>query len=126
MKSGIHNDNNDNNNVTVMSPDELDIKDEDMEKIKVPETQEVTLDVTGTIYYKKTPGSTTAIVSFVLSDVPVNTPEENIKGYAVNALHDALLKEAVIKCRVGSNIMLQVTDDISRILIESVTIRKGE
>lgn len=117
MKGGVQ------DNVTVMSPDELDIKDEDMEKMK---TQEVTVDVTGTIYYKRTSGSTTAIVSFVLSDVPVDTPEDNIKGYAVNALHDALLKEAIIKCRVGSNVMLQATDDISRILIENVTVKKGE
>lgn len=110
-------------NVTVMSPDELDIKDEDLKKM---ETQEVTIDVTGTIYYKRTPGGTTTTVSFVLSDVPVNTPEESIKGYAVNALHDALLKENIIKCRVGTNVMLQATDDISRIIIENVTVRKGE
>ena len=110
-------------NVTVMSPDELDIKDEDLKKM---ETKEVTIDVTGTIYYKGTPGGTTAVVSFVLSDVPVNTPDESLKGYAVNALHDALLKEEIIKCKVGTNVMLQATDDISRVFIENVTVRKGE
>ena len=110
-------------NVTVMSPDELDIKDEDLKKM---ETQEVTLDVTGTIYYKGTPGGTTAMVSFMLSEVPKNTPDETLKGYAVNALHDALIKESIIKCRVGTNVMLQATDDISRVFIENVTVRKGE
>lgn len=118
MKNGVQHD-----NVTVMSPDELDIKDEDMKKMG---TQEVAIDVSGTIYYKRIPGGTTAIVSFVLSEVPKDTSEESIKGYAINALHDALVKEAFIKCRVGTTVMLQATDDISRVLIEKVTVRKGE
>lgn len=108
--------------ITVMSPEELDIKDEDMKKM---ETQEVTLDVNVRLYFKHCE-SDKGVISFVLSDVPKNTPEENIKGYAVNALHDALIKEEFLKCKVGTGIMLIASGDISRVFIENVAIRKGE
>ena len=114
---------NDDENVTVMSPDELDIKDEDLKNV---ETQEVTVDVTGTVYYKRIPGGATVTVSFALANVPVDIPDENLKGHAINALHDALIKEEVIKCKTGTTVMLQATDDISRVLIENITVRKGE
>ena len=109
-------------NVTVMSPDELDIKDEDLKKM---ETKEVTLDVNVQLYFKHCE-SHKGVISFVLSDVPVNTPDETLKGYAINALHDALLKEEFLKCKVGTGVMLLASDDVSRVLIENVAVRKGE
>ena len=108
--------------ITVMSPDELDIKDEDLKKM---ETQEVTLDVNVQIYFKHCE-SHKGVISFILSDVPAKTPEAQLKGYAVNALHDALLKEEFLKCRVGAGVMLLASDDVSRVLIEEVTVKKGE
>lgn len=109
-------------NVTVMSPDELDIKDEDLKKM---ETKEVTLDVNVQLYFKHCE-SHKGMISFVLSDVPVNTPDETLRGYAVNALHDALLKEEFLKCKVGAGVMLAASDDVSRVLVENVAVRKGK
>mgnify|MGYP007013925020 CR=1 FL=1 len=109
-------------NVTVMSADELDIKDEDLKKM---ETKEVTLDVNVQLYFKHCE-SHKGVISFVLSDVPVNTPDETLKGYAINALHDALLKEEFLKCKVGTGVMLLASGDVSRVLIENVAVRKGE
>ena len=121
MKNGVH---GINNNVTVMSPEELNIRDEDVAKVE-KETKEVTLDVSVQLYFKHCE-SHEGVISFILSDVPKNTPEDNLKGYAVNALHDALIKEELLKCKIGTGIMLVASDDVSRVLIENVTVRKGE
>lgn len=114
MKNGVH------DNVTVMSPDELDIKDEDMEKMK---TTEVTLDVKIQVYFKHCE-SCKAIITFAIAEVPVNFSEPQIRGSAIDALHDALVKEQFIKCKVDKSIMLFATDDISRIIIDDVVIIK--
>lgn len=111
-----------NDNITVMSPDELDIKDEDVKKM---ETQEVTLDVK--VYISsKTNDPSRGIISFILSDVPKDTPEGNLKGYAINALQDAIVKEEFIKFKDSTGVSLFAADDISKITVEEVTVRKGE
>ena len=112
--------------ITVMSPEELNIRDEDVAKMKIEkETMEVTLDVNVQLYFKHCEACK-GVISFALSDVPVNEPEAQIKGYAVSGLHDALLKEAFLKCKVGTWVMLVASDDISRVVIEDVTVKKGE
>lgn len=116
MKNGVQ------ENVTVMSPDELDIRDED---IKKTETQEVTLDVK--VYISsKTNDPSRGIISFILSDVPKDTPEDNLKGYAINALQEAIVKEEFIKFKDSTGVSLFAADDISKITVEEVTVRKGE
>ena len=109
-------------NVTVMSPDELDIKDEDLKKM---ETHEVTLDVKVYIC-SKTNDPSRGIISFILSDVPKNTPDDNLKGYAINALQDAMVKEEFIKFKDSTGVSLFAADDISKITVEEVAVRKGE
>jgi predicted HTH domain antitoxin len=109
-------------NVTVMSPEELDIKDDDMEKMR---TEEVTLDVNVQLYFKHCE-SCLVTISFSLADVPVSTSEAELKGSIVNALHDAFVNEDFIKCKAGSRIMLFAPEDVSRLIIEDIKIRKGE
>ena len=112
--------------ITVMSPEELNIRDEDVAKMKIEkETMEVTLDVNVQLYFKHCE-SDKVVISFALSDVPVNEPEDKLKGYAINALQEAMIKEEFIRCKIGSMIMLVASDDISRVVIEEVAIRKGE
>ena len=116
MKNGVH------DNVTVMSADELNIRDEDIKKM---ETQEVTLDVK--VYISsKTNDPSRGIISFILSDVPANEPEDKLKGYAINALQEAMVKEEFIKFKDSTGVSLFAADDISKVTIEEVAVRKGE
>ena len=108
--------------ITVMSPDELDIRDEDMEKAQL---MEVTIDVK--VYISsKTNDPSRGVISFLLSEVPKNTLEANVKAYAVNALQDAMVNEEFIKFKDSTGVSLFATDDVSKITVEEVTIRKGE
>ena len=117
MKGGI------DENVTVMSPEELDIKDEDMKKM---ETEVVTLDVS-VQFASRTNDPSRGVITFALSEVPVDTAEDQLRGYVINGIHDALIKEEFIKFKENTgNIALIASDDISKVTIEEIKVKKGE